>query len=953
MAQLIGEMILSGTPERARLDIVWAPAGTRCPRADAGYLFKIFVGTFPRDYHKCTTVGLKAGHHALCASLADFLVKENTMKFTWRGGTYPLKVLGYSKGGITFVPDWEKIGWPRNGDWGPFASCNWPTGFSGHVIFEAREVPPGVPEPEPPVFVPPTPPIGKRELLIELARAGRIEYKEGDPWISDFENPDFDAVKYYDDLEAAGKILPEAPPVPPVPPVVKKLTVSDFRLSPREVLPRGGVAATVRIKNEGTEPAAYSVNVTLEEDGITVKGTAKTGTLAAGAEDILRWGLVAPDKEGSWRMIVYWDDEFTRTDQWVTVSKVAPPETELHKAWREFAENKDILTAIGDAPAKAIGLLASSTIESFSRVFTGYSYIDDKAAEPRPGDYAATLLIISGAAIAGATTVYTGLAAMPAIGTGGVMKGMAGVSGPGAKEVIKTLGIKAAAKTLTKYALRITGSPFFKIATVAGIWGIMLWNFTDPLWWRNVFVKMSGDVKRRFEGLRIDVETKLKQSFNLLHIRPTAATRTEALSLLRTTGPLITELFKMLAGLEIDKAIKELYPEFEEQVKAFVTQYNTLIKEAGGVEDDYLDFGELRIPEPVIATTFPEEFLLEDVMVEDGDTLMWPGHPEAKDRIRIIGIDTHEIETAAGKEEAEYLKSLIEHKQVTIKVTKWQGTAEEREKLIDRYGRLLGGVFLGDTDIALAMLEHFGKAILTPTKYQDKYRWIDWDLYKKTAAEAAGPAVREFKINIDSVPSNAKLYIDGTYTGHWTPANQKELKDVIYLLDPGEHVFRAAKAGKEASVRATITDGVNPDIILKLGAAGLEAVEPVEVPAPPEEPVVPEVPEFKINILSTPSRGKVHIDDIYLHHLTPMNEIELQRGPYYGIDYFTPGEHVIRVTKGGKAAEKTVTLTAGDNGDIFLTLGVVGLPRAKEDVETEIAAAEELLTTLKAELAAL
>ncbi|GAI64698.1 unnamed protein product, partial [marine sediment metagenome] len=31
----------------------------------------------------------------------------------------------------------------------------------------------------------------------------------------------------------------------------------------------------------------------------------------------------------------------------------------------------------------------------------------------------------------------------------------------------------------------------------AGIWTIALWNFTDPMWWYGVNVKLSGDAKKR------------------------------------------------------------------------------------------------------------------------------------------------------------------------------------------------------------------------------------------------------------------------------------------------------------------------------------------------------------------------------------------------------------------------------------------------------------------------
>jgi hypothetical protein len=77
-----------------------------------------------------------------------------------------------------------------------------------------------------------------------------------------------------------------------------------------------------------------------------------------------------------------------------------------------------------------------------------------------------------------------------------------------------------------------------------------------------------------------------------------------------------------------------------------------------------------------------------------------------------------------------------------------------------------------------------------------------------------------FKIYIDSNPTRARLYIDDVYTHHYTPCNERELKDVKNLLTIGKHKFKAEKkVGKQilsGSVEIEIADADNGNIIINL-----------------------------------------------------------------------------------------------------------------------------------------
>ena len=96
------------------------------------------------------------------------------------------------------------------------------------------------------------------------------------------------------------------------------------------------------------------------------------------------------------------------------------------------------------------------------------------------------------------------------------------------------------------------------------------------------------------------------------------------------------------------------------------------------------------------------------------------------------------------------------------------------------------------------------------------------------------PEKPKFTIEVNSSPSNAKLYIDGVYTHHRTPSNERELSDVMDLLSPGEHTFKAVKAGQEAEIKVTVVEGTNSPIHLTLKDVGLPAPTPTPVAEVPE-----------------------------------------------------------------------------------------------------------------------
>lgn len=88
----------------------------------------------------------------------------------------------------------------------------------------------------------------------------------------------------------------------------------------------------------------------------------------------------------------------------------------------------------------------------------------------------------------------------------------------------------------------------------------------------------------------------------------------------------------------------------------------------------------------------------EVVAVADGDTVTVLDSNKRQYRIRLAGIDAPEKRQAFGKRSRQALASMVFRQQVTVETHK-----------TDRYGRLIGKVFVGQVDVNLKLLS-FGLA---------------------------------------------------------------------------------------------------------------------------------------------------------------------------------------------------------------------------------------------------
>lgn len=82
------------------------------------------------------------------------------------------------------------------------------------------------------------------------------------------------------------------------------------------------------------------------------------------------------------------------------------------------------------------------------------------------------------------------------------------------------------------------------------------------------------------------------------------------------------------------------------------------------------------------------------IRVSDGDTIVVLDHNKRQKRVRFLGIDSAELKQEYGRSARKNLSDKIAGKKVTVSFDKR-----------DRYGRILGTVYLGESNINLLQIE--------------------------------------------------------------------------------------------------------------------------------------------------------------------------------------------------------------------------------------------------------
>ena len=109
---------------------------------------------------------------------------------------------------------------------------------------------------------------------------------------------------------------------------------------------------------------------------------------------------------------------------------------------------------------------------------------------------------------------------------------------------------------------------------------------------------------------------------------------------------------------------------------------------------------------------FAEEIAGRVVRVADGDTITVLSTPATQHKIRLHGIDAPEKKQPFGRAAGRFLSGLVANREVRVSYTKR-----------DRYGRIVGIVFLDGRDVNLEMLKagmawHYKKYDSTPAYAQ-------------------------------------------------------------------------------------------------------------------------------------------------------------------------------------------------------------------------------------------
>ena len=257
--------------------------------------------------------------------------------------------------------------------------------------------------------------------------------------------------------------------------------------------------------------------------------------------------------------------------------------------------------------------------------------------------------------------------------------------------------------------------------------------------------------------------------------------------------------------------------------------------------------------------------------------------PEKSPKGEIACSDTELFKVAAKwADNARNVWLPLNDKQVILKVDPANAT--------DTFSRILAIVEYQGKDFGLQLV----KAGLACGYYRGTNKYLNQEVYSKETLTAQsanigmwadvllpvpgevpgvpgeGVITAPTTISITSVPSNAKVFIDGIAAKHNTPSDEIELKDVIRLFSPGAHKLKITKAGMSAEEDIEIIAGQANNFILKLETVGLPAPAPI-----PGVPEVPEVPTeiMKITSLDLFNEMKTYYTDrMYLSksELTPL-----------------------------------------------------------------------------------
>lgn len=367
---------------------------------------------------------------------------------------------------------------------------------------------------------------------------------------------------------------------------------------------------------------------------------------------------------------------------------------------------------------------------------------------------------------------------------------------------------------------------WWAIAGIIGLDGIMSWAATD-----NIITGTSFTLIKLREAAEAGTITKEEALAQLDRVQKWKDYATTFLKVSTIVNPLLW-IFRGILLTNAEKGQDDINLE-KTKIEAIITkkQVPEVVK---AVVSDIIDGDTITVRRHGEAEVLPEYSKTGHVRVR----IIGINAPEKSPKGEIIctDIELYGVEAKWADASRKELLPLSE-KEVTLYI--------DPENAVDDYNRVLAKVVYAGTDIALSQI----KKGLACYYAIGKNKYVDDAGYKQATITARenkvgmwkAVAMKDFKIKITSLPSNAKIYIDGTYTHHLTPADETELSDVMELLEEGKRKIKVEKGelSKERDINIENRDMGTINFVLEAAAAPEKAVveAPEEMPAAPEEEV--------------------------------------------------------------------------------------------------------------------
>ena len=458
-----------------------------------------------------------------------------------------------------------------------------------------------------------------------------------------------------------------------------------------------------------------------------------------------------------------------------------------------------------------------------------------------------------------------------------------------ATQATKPASIASAAKTASTAAAKGSAAPISNWIKMLVVWNLA----TDWIWIQNMLrelgASISGDVDKRITQLHITLSEQIKELNNKINFAATDQDWQAINERMTTIRPLMDDYLSLLQQAGVEQKMPEVWSEFK-TMQANVKTFDDAVKAKIGkpvfpeeititnvkvLDGDTIAYpGHTEVQEKVrfvgidcheLGTSAGNEEKEYLKSIIGGETIAIKIDPY--DQIdmygRLLGVPFYNGKDVNIMMLNKFGKDILvatkyQEKNKWIDWDEYAKAAEGLERVtgsVKIYTKpAYGEIWIDAQDTGKLAIEKFELSpgphtiLIKKLGYADLTDTVEIiagkDIEKRYEMSAAGlppaegappsgaPPAEVFKLIIDSNPSNAKIYIDNIAAHHNTPADEKELKDVMRLLAPGVHTFKATKSGMQAEQTLNITSADNGSIMLELAVVGLPPAAAPGVPAP-------------------------------------------------------------------------------------------------------------------------